>query len=295
MTTLTYPAGAPSVSGTTLTVDRALKNPTFLAKRIVPPNTQFLSELLFRPGTTDSGAVIYAEGSIDNIYPARGDAQQIEPGGAYPMVDVDDVADKVELSKKFGAGYYVLDEAKMRNNFDPIAKGNLKVRNALMRQDAARLLAAFDAKVPSVNSVGAWTTSKVWKTDLLQGLNSIKGLQLGFTPDTVVISPNTETTLLLLDDLQNWAPKENANLNPLYNPSLSGLLGLNWVVNEFASDDKAILLQTKVTGVNVTERALTVEVVREGTRGRNVVLADRFGVPVIDEPGSALVINGIGS
>ena len=293
MTGLAYPAGAPSTTGTLLTVDRMLKNPTFLAKRILPPNTQFLSELLFRPSTTDSGAVIYAEGSVDNIYPSRGDVQQIEPGGAYPMVDVDETGDKVALSTKYGAGFYVYDEAKKRNSTDVVAKGNMKVRNALLRQDAARCLTAFDAKVPTVNSLGAWTSPKIWKQDLLRGKSQIKGLQLGFTPDTVIISPNTETELLLLDELQNLLPREDASRNPLYNPTLSGLLSLNWVVNEFADDDKAILLQTKVTGTNVTERPLTVEVVREGTRGRDVVLADRWGMPIIDEPGSALVINGI--
>lgn len=293
MTTLAYPAGAPSTSGETLTVNRALKSPTFLAKRIVTPNTNFLSELLFRPSTTDSGAVIYSEGSIENIYPSRGDVTQIEPGAAYPMVDVDETGDKVALSTKHGAGYYVYDEAKRRNNFDPIAKGNMKVRNALLRQDAARCLAAFDAKVPTVNATGAWTAPKFWKQDLMRGKAQIKGLQLGFSPDSVIISPNTETELLLLDELQNLLPREDANRNPLYNATLSGLLSLNWIVNEFASDDDAILLQTKVTGTNVTEKPFSVEVVREGTRGRDVVLADRWGVPVIDEPGSALVIKGI--
>lgn len=292
--TLAYPAGAPSTSGPLLTVNRMLKSPTFLAKRIVTPNTNFLSDLLFRPGTTESGAVIYSEGSIDNIYPARGDVQQIEPGAAYPMVDVDETGDKVALSTKHGAGFYVYDESRRRNATDVVAKGNMKVRNALLRQDAARCLAAFDAKVPTVNSLGAWTSPKFWKQDLMRGKSAIKGLQLGFAPDSVIISPNTETELLLLDELQNLLPREDASRNPLYNASLTGLLSLNWIVNEFADDDKAILLQTKVTGVNIVEKPFSVEVVREGTRGRDVVLADKWGVPIIDEPGSALVITGIG-
>ncbi|WNN95961.1 major capsid protein [Arthrobacter phage Hirko] len=293
--TLAYPAGAPSTAGTTLTVDRMLKNPTFLAKRIVTPDTQFLSELLFRPGTTDSGAVIYSEGSIDQIYPSRGDVKQIEPGAAYPMVDVDETADKVALSTKHGAGFYVYDEAKRRNSTDVVAKGNRKVQAALLRQDAARCLAAFDAKVPTVSSLGSWLQPKFWKQDLVRGKNSIVGLRLGFSPDSVIISPNMETELLLLDELQNLLPREDASRNPLYNATLSGLLGLNWIVNPFADDDKAILLQTKVTGVNVVEKPFSVEVVREGTRGRDVVLADKWSVPVIDEPGSALVITGISS
>lgn len=293
--TLTYPAGAPTTSGTRLTVDRLLKSPTVLAKRIVTDTTPFLSDLLFRAGTTDSGAVIYSESSIEDRYPSRGDVQEVEPGSAFPMVDVAEGMDKTALSTTFGAGYIVTDQAKSRNNLDVIAKGNLKVRNALLRQDAARCLALFDSKAPTVNSVGAWGTSKVWKTDLLKGNAQIRGLKLGYTPDTVLISPNTETTLLLLDDLQNWAPRENKALNPLYAPSLAGLLGLNWIVNEFVDDDQAILLQTKVSGINVVEKPFGVEVTREGTLKRDVVIADKWSVPIIDEPGAALVINGIGS
>lgn len=293
--TLAYPAGAPTTTGTRLSVDRLLKAPTVLAKRIVTDDTKFLSDLLFRPGTTESGTVIYSESAIEDRYPARGDFEEVAPGAAYPMVDIAETGDKVALSTKHGAGYEVTVEAEKRNQLNVITKGNLKLRNALLRQDAARCLSAFDAKVPTVNSVGDWSVSKVWKTDLLQGINSIKGLKLGYSPKTVLISPNTETTLLLLDDLQNWSPKENANLNPLYNPSLSGLLGLNWIVNEFVDDDQAILLETGITGANIVESPYAVQVIPDPLLGKKYVIADKWGMPIIDEPGAALVINGIGA
>lgn len=291
--TLSYPAGAPSVAGTTLTVDRMLKSPTFLAKRIVPSDDIFLSDLLFRPGTTESGAVIYNESSTEDLYPSRGDVEQIEPGAAYPMVDVAETADKVALSTKWGAGYSVYEEAKKRNQQNVIARGNMKVRNALVRQDAARMLAAFNAKAPTVNSVSMWSAAGAWKEDILRAKAQIKGLKLGYTPDTILISPRTETTLLLLAELQNWAPREDTSRNPLYAPSLAGLLGFNWVVNEFVGDADAIMLQQKVTGVNVVESPYRVQVVPKPDEGRDLVLADKWGVPVIDEPGSALIIKGI--
>lgn len=291
--TLTYPAGAPSTLGTRLTVDRLLKSPTVLAKRIVNDTTPFLSDLLFRQGTTESGAVIYSESEISDRYPILGDVQEVTPGSAFPMVDISEGGDKVALSTTFGAGFIVTDQARSRNQLDVVAKGVQKVRNALLRQDAARCLTLFESKAPTVSSVGAWSTTKIWKTDLLKGSAQIEALQLGYKADTVIISPNTATNLLLLDDLQNWAPREDASRNPLYNPSLNGLLGFNWIVNEFADDDQAILLQTKVTGVNVVEKPFGVEVNREGTLKRDVVIADKWSVPIIDEPGSALVITGI--
>lgn len=293
MSDLLYPAGPPSTTKTTITVSRALKDPTRLAQRIVPETVAFLSDSLFRQGTTDSGAVIYNEASVEGQYPSRGDVQEITPGAVYPMVDIDEGGDKVALSTKHGAGYKVTEEAEKRNNTNVIQKGNLKVRNALIRQDAARCLAAFDSKVPTVNALDPWTVPKAAKSTLLRGHAQVVGLKLGYNPRTVLISPNTATDLMLLDEIQNYAPRENTALNPLYNPSIAGLWGFNWVVNEFVDDGDAILLEEKVTGVNITENPFRVQVVPVPLEGIKYVIADKWGVPIIDEPGSALVIKGV--
>ena len=60
MPSITYPGGAPSIDQSTgaLTVSALLKAPTYLAKRVMPDTRQFLSQLLFRPATTASGAVV---------------------------------------------------------------------------------------------------------------------------------------------------------------------------------------------------------------------------------------------
>lgn len=292
---MTYPGGAPAINQQSgaLTVSALLKAPTFLAKRIVPDNRMFLSNLLFRRGNTSSGAVVYNAARVDEQYPSRGDAQIVEPGGEFPMIDFSDGADKVAVAQKLGAGYIVTDEARDRNNTDVIVKGNAKVRNAIIRQDAARALAAFDGAAPTVNAVADWSTAKAMRTDVLKALAQIKATRLGYTPDAVLINPDTESTLLLLDELTNLRPRENTAENPLYSPQLGGLLGMNWIVNEYVPEGQAIVLQTKVTGVDVEEKPFTLSVVREGTRERDVVIGSRRSVPVVDEPLSAVVIKGV--
>jgi len=291
--TITYPGGAPVASGRLLTVDSLLKNPTFLAKRIVPDNRVFLSELLFRQGTTDSGAVVYNVARTEDAYPTKGDVQYVEPGAEFPMIDFSEGENRVATAQKTGGGYIVTDEARERNNTDVIAKGNLRVRNALLRQDAARCLTAFRGAVQQTSSTATWTTAKAMRTDVREAVAQIRRTQLGYNPDTVLISPETETDLLLLDELQNLAPRENVNLNPLYSRGLSGWLGMNWVVNEYLPADEAIILQTGMTGVNITEKPFTLSVVRQGTRERDVVIGSRRGMPIIDEPQSALIIKGV--
>jgi len=291
--TITYPAGLPSFDGSRMTVDTLLRQPTFLQKRIVPDNRVFLSELLFRRGTTDSGAVVYNVARTEDQYPTRGDVGYVEPGAEFPMIDFSEGENRVATAQKVGGGYIVTDEARDRNQVDVIAKGNLKVRNAVVRQDAYRVLQAFRGAVEVVNSTATWDTAKAMRTDVLEAVAQIKSTQLGYRPDTVLISPKTKTDLLLLDELQNYAPRERTDLNPLYSQELAGYLAMNWVENEYLPDDEAIVLQTRMTGVNVEEKPFSLEVVREGTRQRNVVIGSRRGMPVVDEPQSALIIKGV--
>lgn len=291
--TITYPGGAPTVNGTRLTVDNVLKRPDFLQKRIVPDNRVFLSDLLFRKASTTSGAVVYNVATQDPAYPTRGDAEVVEPGAEFPMIDWSDGQDMVATATKLGAGYIVTDEARDRNNMDVIAKGNAKVRNAVIRQDAYRSLAAFRAAVPVVSSTATWDTAKAMRTDVVKAISQIRRTQLGYSANTVLINPDTQSNLLLLDELQNLAPREDPNRNPLYSAQLADYLGVNWVVNDFVPAGEAIVLQAGMTGAVVEEKPFAIEVVREGTRQRTVVIGSRRSVPVVDEPQSAVIIKGV--
>jgi hypothetical protein len=166
---LTYPSepGAVDANKPQLTVNALIKSPTVIAKRIITPSQNFLSDELFRPGTTESGVVIFNKAKKEDLYPSRGDVEQIEPGAEFPMVDTDEGGAEMALSTKFGAGYVVTDEARSRNQLSVIQKGNLKVRNALLRQDAYRCLAAFRGEVPTVNAVDVWTSPRAWREDIL--------------------------------------------------------------------------------------------------------------------------------
>ena len=62
-----------------------------------------------------------------------------------------------------------------------------------------------------------------------------------------------------------------------------------WALTSFPS----IRTDLRNAGVNVVEKPLTINVVREGTRERDVVIASRRSVPVVDEPSSVVVIKGV--
>lgn len=292
-----FPARKPSTNGTELTVDRLLNAPKVLAKRIVQPDTNFYSNNLFRQVPTGpSGSVIYSRPSIADIYPSKGDVQFIEPTGNFPNVDISNGEDLVAVAKFVGASFWVTDEAQRRNALNVISSGVPKVRAALVRQDAARCLKAFRDNVEVVNSTGVtdgWAEPKVWRRDILTQIAAIKSRQLGYNPRAVMCHPDTMTTVQLLDEIQNFAPRENTALNPLFNTSLEGLLGLNWIENEHMSRDEVIVFQPNTTGFVAEEIPFQVETERVVKERRTYVYASRSATPVIDEPGSAVVIAGV--
>ena len=297
MSVLSYTAQAPSTNGSLLTVDRMLKDPKFLAQRIIPEQTNFLSDFLFRRDTTESGAVVYSQAKKDSAYPSRGDAQIIAETGEIPAIDIDGDEDKVAVAEKSGAGYYVSDEARDRNKASIVAKGNMKLRNAMLRQDAFRCIAAFRAAATeagsTVNATDVWTEAKAMRTDVIRNKSTIEANGLGYRPDAVLVHPDTYADLLLLDELQNYSPRETAGLNPLFSTQLNDYLGMNWIKSDLVLPTEAIILQRGITGVNVVEKEFTLKVAREETRERSFVFGTRRSVPVIDEPLSVMIVNGV--
>lgn len=299
MSVLSYTAQAPSTNGSLLTVDRMLKDPRFLAQRVIPENVSFLSDFLFRRDTTESGAVVYAQAKKDGAYPSRGDAQIIGETAEIPAIDIEGDEDKVAVAQKSGAGFYVSDEARDRNKTSIVAKGNIKLRNAMLRQDANRCISAFREAAneagSTVNATDIWTTPKAMRTDVVRNKGTIEAYGLGYTPDTVLVHPDTYADLLLLDELQNYSPRETQGLNPLFSTDLNDYLGMNWVKSDLVKPTEAIILQRMITGVNVVEKDFTLKIARDETRERSFVFGTRRSVPVIDEPLSVMIVNGVRS
>lgn len=293
MSTLTYPAGAPKADGRLLTVDRALKSPKIIEATIVDRGLHFLSDYVFGVGQTgDSGAVVYGETRKDEAYPARGDSEVVEPGSEYPLVDIGEESDLVAVADKFGAGYVVTDEARDRNDTSIIARGNIKLRNVVLRQDARRVVKAFRKAVEPTEG-DPWTNAKVVRAQIVRAKAAITALELGYAPDTIIVNPETYADVTLFDDLLTWMPRENKADNPLFSDELDGLFGLHWVQDSLVSADEAIITTSKTVGTNYVEKEFNLRVVREETRDRSIVVANKRAVPVVTDPYAATILTGL--
>src|ERR1044072_4068638 len=78
----THPLGPPSISGTEITVDVALQNPTRITRTLEDLTLRkFLVDKVFsNGGGVSGGAVLYNQLEANDLYLTR-DVKPIEPGG----------------------------------------------------------------------------------------------------------------------------------------------------------------------------------------------------------------------
>lgn len=295
---LTYPPNGPTVSGVNYTVDWAMRNPTFINRAVQSMVVgRFISDYIFRQGNADGGSVVYERTlGTDEKYPVKGDAEIIEPGDEFPLVDVGDVSRLTAIVDKFGAAALITYEAVRRNRTDKVQEALIKISNAIVRKTDARAMAALAADTDKLTMAAA----AVWGTgtpdpfaDLITAVGTINATQLGYEADTVLINPADAAKLIRNKDIRDQLPRENANTNPLLTGRLSGLAGLNFIQTPLKAAGSLYILQQNIAGVNAEELAPYTRRINEEANERWRVMGARVSVPIITDPKSILHLTGI--
>src|SRR6476661_2126569 len=121
MPTFEYPLSAPSVSGTNITVDLMLNQPTRITRYLSDLTLRgYWADKVFTPGGgVSGGAILYTQLTQNELFVASGrDVQNVEPGAEFPLVTFDRPTPLTKQVEKFGGKFFVNDEAKDRN--DPL-------------------------------------------------------------------------------------------------------------------------------------------------------------------------------
>lgn len=160
-----YPYGVPSVSGTSITIDLMLNQPTRI--------TRYLSDLtlqrLFSPrifstgGGVTGGALLYDVLTTNDLYLDSGrGVQNVEPGGEFPIVTASRNAPQVARVEKFGGKFFITDEARDRNDSTGFRNESTKLANNIQRGVDTRALTALDAAATTYSRTatgGNWSTA----------------------------------------------------------------------------------------------------------------------------------------
>lgn len=233
------PLGPPTVSGTTVTVDFLLNNPTRVTRTVADlvMSNFFLDKIFATGGEVSGGAVLYDQVLRYDVYTDR-DVEQVDAGSEFPIVTGVRRPPLVAQVGKYGGKFPVTDEAKRRNEISRFNNHMRRVANTIVRKMNQLGLAELASAVAANSRVGAGvsfsaaiTTSLTTATPATRPTRNIAAAQLeaennelGYTYDTVIMNP-----------------AEMENLRSIYPTDLDGV---------FAAFDIDTLLTTPRKAVN---------------------------------------------
>lgn len=214
-----YPLGPPTVSGTTITVDTMLKQPTRITRVIQDITLQrfLLDQLFSSDGGVTGGAVIYDRPTANDLYLDR-DFQQIEPGAEFPIVTSQVPAPMTATVEKWGAKTFITDEARDRNDSSKLMNELRKMGNTIVRklnqravEEVESVFTDFPSQVIPGNDWTAVTTLGTNPTayadqpvgDLVAVQLHNEAMELGMVHDTLLMNPQERARLQLIYG-QNW-------------------------------------------------------------------------------------------
>jgi hypothetical protein len=221
-----HPLGPPVVSGSTVTVDTMLNQPTRVTRMVMDLSLQrFIADRVFASaGGVTGGAVIYDQAVLNQLYATR-DVQRVAPGEEFPLVTSERLVPKVAQVEKWGGKVFITDEARDRNNSTALTNQLRQLTNTIIRKINARAIAELEkslAAFPSQTYTGHdWNayqpagtspsalSSSPW-ADLMSAQMLADKDELGVVYDTVLLNPlnvlrlrqlYTSTLIQGLDDI----------------------------------------------------------------------------------------------
>jgi hypothetical protein len=207
---VTNPLGPATVSGTQVTVDLLMNNPTRVT-RIVADLVManfYLDRIFSRGGDVQGGAVLYDQATQLDNYTNR-DVERVEPGGEAPIVDGVRGAPRTAQVEKFGGKFPVTDEARRRNLLSRVNNQMRRLSNTIVRKMHQRGIAELVAAIVehSRTAVGtSWadamaltgqTTSPALRParDLAAANRESEQNELGYSYDTLIVNPQESEAL----------------------------------------------------------------------------------------------------
>lgn len=270
-----HPLGPPTVTGTSITVDIMLRQPSRITRMIMDMTLQkFVADRIFSSGGgVTGGAVVYDSVEANDLYTSR-DVERVSPGAEFPIITSARRVPGVAEVEKWGGKVWISDEARDRNDSLLFTNQLRQLGNTIVRKINARamqVLAAMFTAYPSrviaspnnwatVTPYGAGPTPPVnWPAqDFAKAAEIAETDEMGIRFDLWILNPTDYTNLLVLyggDGIQE----------------LLATLGLEiYVTNRQPAGIATVVAQRQV-GQMRTEQPLGTETWREPNRQRTWV------------------------
>lgn len=304
----TYPPAAPTITGDQLTISTFLNTPGLVARRLrTIAEQRFISDVLLSSRLSVSGgAVRYEQG--ESIYSDRA-PESITPGAEYPLTTIGAGASQLAKTEKWGQDTIVTDEAIKRRNMDPVNRALEKQVNHLVKiVDSLALSAIASAVTQSDSATAPWDGSGAAPTilrDVLDAVATIRALNEGFEPDTLVVDDFTWAALASDEKIAALRAREDRS-NPVYSGDFFNIGGLRVLPTPNLGMSKtALVVDSSQLGGMADEQiggpgyvstdgvGVEAKTIRDDDHDQWKIRARRVTVPVVLEPKAAFKITGI--
>lgn len=294
---ITYPPVPASLTGDVLTINRFLNSPTLVQRSLrTLAQQRFIADVLLQGRSQPSGGAVLVEVS-EGIFADRDpESMGVMPGSEFPLTTVATGNASLFAVVKRGIDTIVTDEAIRRQGFDPVSRGLMKLTNTVVRAvDTVAMTAIRTALTTTAGAGAVWATSTTLLREIATAVATIRALNLGYDPDTLVVSDAVAAALTTNTVALTALPRESRQDNPIViRGLLSYVLGLDILVTpNLPVATEAYVLDRKVLGGMADEEGLTSKTIREETLERWRLRAKRTTVPYVQEPGAGVRITGV--
>lgn len=302
----TYPPAAPTLSGDVVSINRFLRNPAAVARRLRTILEQrYISDaLLTQPLRAEGGAITYETGEPIGT---GENPRAVAPGSEYPLTPIGGGTASLAKTVKWGQDTLVTDESIARQLMQPVERALLKLANQNVRYvDSVALSAVSSAVTQSTAAASAWTSATAAQIlkDVTLAAANIRALNQGYDPNIVVVSDLAWANAFAAFVSAGFLPREGAN--PAVTGDFPVIAGLRWLPSpNLPTASTALVLDNTQLGGMADEdlgggyeaagpRGVEVKTIREDVEDRFRLRARRVTVPVVLEPSAAWKITGVG-
>lgn len=290
-----YPLAAPTVSGSTITVEQMLNQPTRITRYLSDITLRnYISPLIFSsPGGVSGGAVVYDQLTLNDLFPTR-DVQEVAPGSEFPVTTSENGEPKVAAVEKHGGKFFVTDEARDRNDGGTIQREGRKLINAMIRRQDARAIAILDA---AISGIASQTVTGLNWGSVVTGGSSQSNASAWPAADFSKVQLLADTQELGVE-YNTWIlnPAQLAQLSLVYGKdfdSVAASFGITFASSNRVAAGTAYALEAGEVGEMRYEKQLSTETWREPENQRTWVQTDARFVQVVTNPYSVVKVTGL--
>lgn len=289
--------------GPEITVGRFLAEPTQINRAIEFESAdRFLSDYMYTQTPASGGAVAYQRNVDPQNFGYASDAdgrdvEAIDAGAEFPFLSSEEGDEELAHVQKYGGSFRFSRENIRRDQRDVLARGLRILANTVIRKTDRIAVSTLvnDPDLGALDVTVPWTAADADPVyDILAALSRINDSDYGYSATTILINPAQVLALLGRRDVREQLPRESVTLNPVLNPQLGNLLGVEWVTTEAVPSGSLYVTDRNTLGALADEEGgVQTDTYEEKGTQSTIVQSWRTVVPVITDPKAAVRVTGL--